>query len=55
MKVSWKEHRTNEDILCMVQEEISFMSTIRNRQKNWLGRVLRGNSLMKIALEGRLR
>ena len=52
MKVSWKEHRTNEDILCMVQEERSLMSTIRNRQKNWLGHVLRGNSLMQIASEG---
>ena len=38
----------------MVQEERSLMSTIRNRQKNWLGHVLRGNSLIKIALEGRM-
>jgi len=31
------------------------MSTIRNRQKNWIGHILRGNSVMKIALEGRMR
>jgi len=31
MKVSWKEHRTNEDILSIVQEERSVMSTIRYR------------------------
>ena len=30
------------------------MSTIRNGQNNWIGHVLRGNSLMKIALEGRM-
>jgi len=35
IKVSWKEHRTNEDILSMVQEERSMVSTIRNKQKNW--------------------
>ena len=44
----------NEDLLCMIQEERSLISTIRNRQKNWLGHVLRGNSLIKIALEGRM-
>ena len=38
----------------MAQEERSLISTIRNRQKNWLGHVLRGNSLMKIALEDRI-
>ena len=30
------------------------MSMIRNRQKNWLGLVFRGISVMKIALEGRM-
>jgi len=36
MMVSWKEHRTNEDILSMVREKRFMVSTIRNRHKNWL-------------------
>ena len=30
------------------------MSTMRHGQNNWLGHVLRGNSLLKTALEGRM-
>jgi len=45
----------NEKILSMAQlERYSKMSRIRNRLKNWIGHILRGNSLMKIALEGRM-
>jgi len=36
MMVSWKEIRTNEVILSMVQEERCMMSTLTNRQKNWM-------------------
>jgi len=41
MKISWTEHRSNQDVLDMVDENRSLMSTIRQRQKNWLGQVLR--------------
>jgi len=37
MKFSWKEPRTNKDILSMVQEERSMVSTIRIRQKSCIG------------------
>ena len=37
----------------MIQEESSLMITVINRRNNWLGHVLRENSLMKIVLEGR--
>jgi len=40
MKVSWKEHRPNEDILSMVQHKKIQVSTISNRQKNWIGHIL---------------
>lgn len=49
-----KGYRTNEDMLRMVREEIPIMTTIRKRLKNWLGHVLRENSLMKIASNSRM-
>jgi hypothetical protein len=37
-----------------VDEKCTLMDTIRRRQKNWLGHVLRGESLLKTVLEGRM-
>ena len=38
----------------MVDEKRSSMNTIRQRQKNWLGHVLRSESLLGTVLEGRM-
>jgi hypothetical protein len=54
MKISWTEHKTNDDVLKIVQEERTMIDTIRRRQKNWIGHILRGNSLLKTVLEGRM-
>jgi len=40
--------------LDMVDEYRSLMNTIRQRQKNWLGHVLRSESLLRTVLEGRM-
>jgi len=54
MKISWTEHRSNQDVLEMEDENRSLMNTIRQRQKNWLGHVLRSESLLCAVLEGRM-
>ena len=38
--VSWTEHKTNEEVLQMVETEREIMDTIRSRQKR-LGHILR--------------
>jgi len=48
MKVPWTEHKTNEEILKMVETEIKIMDTIRSRQQRWLGHILRHDSLLRI-------
>ena len=53
-KVSYKDHVTNEEVLKRVDEERSFMKSIVNRKKNWIGHVLRGEGLLKLVIEGRL-
>ena len=41
-RVSWEDKKTNEEVLCSVGEERSFIDTIRKRKKNWIGHVVRG-------------
>ena len=53
MKVPWTEHKTNEEILQMVETERKIMDTVRSRQKKWLGHILRHDSLLRITLESK--
>ena len=53
-KVSWKDKKTNEEILSLVGEEICLMKTIIKRKKDWIGHVVRGDNLLKRVLEGRM-
>ena len=38
----------------MVETERKIMDTVRSRQKRWLGRILRHDSLLRITLEGQI-
>jgi hypothetical protein len=53
-KISWTKHVSNEEVLMMVEEKRSLLDTIKIRQKNWVGHLLRGDSLQKEIIEGRL-
>jgi len=53
-KVSWRDMKTNEEVLQMVQEEKSLMDVIWKMKKNWIGDILRGESLLKEVIEGRM-
>jgi exonuclease III len=53
-KVSWEDGKTNEEVLRDVGEGRCFMEAIVRRKKNWIGHVLRGESLLRQVLEGRM-
>src|SRR6218665_1255705 len=53
-KVSWTEHKTNEEILETIGEERSLIRTIKTRQKKWIGHTLRGETLLKTVIEGKM-
>ena len=53
-KVSWQDKKTNEEVLVAVGEERCFVQAIVKRKKNWIGHVVRGNSLSKLVIEGRM-
>jgi len=41
-KISCTEHISNEELLKLVEEERSLLMTIRTRQRNWMGHIMRG-------------
>ena len=53
-KISWKDLKTNDEVLHLVEEERNFVVTIEKRKKNWIGHIVRGNGLLKLVLEGRM-
>src|SRR6218665_719463 len=53
-KISWRDMKTNEKVLQVVQEERSLMDVIWRRKKNWIGHILRGESLLREVTEGRI-
>ena len=54
-KISWTEHQTNEEVLEKVGEERDFIHTIRQRQRKWIGHTLRGESLLRTVIEGKMK
>jgi len=53
-KISWTEHKTNEEVLERIGEERTMLKTIRERQKKWIGHTLRGDNLVKTVIEGKM-
>lgn len=45
-KISWKEHKINEEVMGTIGEE-ALICTIREKQRKWIGHTLRGDSLLR--------
>ena len=50
-RINWMEHWKNVDVLLLVNEERSLNDTIRQRQKNWIGHILRYTSFTGCQLQ----
>ena len=52
-KISWRDMKTKEEVLQLVQEIRSLMDLIWRRNKNWIHHihVLRGESLLREVIE----
>ena len=53
-KVKYTEHKTNEEVMKEIEEDRSLIDTIRKRQRNWMGHVLRHDSLLRTIIEGKM-
>ena len=38
-KISWAEYIPDEELLKLVEEERSLLTTIRTRKRNWMGHI----------------
>ena len=54
-EVIWTDRKMNEEILGLMGEERNMIRTIWERKRNWIGHIARGDGLMKLELEGRLK
>ena len=52
--MKWSERVTNEQILDLIGENRTLTNNILRRKANWIGHILRRNSLLHDAIEGRL-
>ena len=44
----------NEEVPAAIGEERSLVEAVVKRKKNWIGHIVRGEGLLKLALEGRM-
>jgi hypothetical protein len=53
-KISWTDRVRNEDVLLRVKEERNIILTVKRRQGNWIGHILRRNCLVKHVVKGKI-
>jgi hypothetical protein len=53
-KNSWTDYVRNEDVLLRVKEQRNIIHEIRKRKANWIGHILRRNSLLQRVTEGKI-
>ena len=47
-KVSWADHVRNEEVLHRVKEVKNIIHTVKRRNADWIGHILRWNCLLKL-------
>lgn len=52
MKISWRDHITNQEVLQRIEEKRSLITTISIRRAKWLGHILRQDGLLLNIIEG---
>jgi len=53
-KISWTDYVRNEDVLLRVKEQRNILHEICKRKANWIGHILRRNSLLQRVTEGKI-
>jgi len=53
-KISWMDRVRNEEVLHRVKQERNILPTVKRRQINWLGLILRRNRLLLHVVEGNI-
>ena len=54
MRISWTEKKSNEEVMEMASYKRSLLKTIRKRQQQVLGFMIRADGLVKQVLSGKI-
>ena len=54
LKISWRDHITNEEVRRCIGIRKSLNETIKDRKKTWIGHMVRGNATIRTALEAQV-
>jgi hypothetical protein len=51
--IRWTDYMRNVEVLHKVKEERNILHTIKRTKANWIGHILRMNSLLRHVIEGK--
>jgi hypothetical protein len=54
MEISWTDRVRNKEVLHRVKDERNIVHTIKRRNANWIGHILRRNCPLKHVIEGKI-
>ena len=54
MKISWRENKTNEEVLTLADEQLYTIPTIKKRKMPYFRNMIRRNNIHRLILEGPL-
>ena len=55
LRISWKEHKPNEEVLNMMKTSLKLMKIIKKRKCDYFGHFIRRpNSIQRLLLEARI-
>ena len=54
LRILWKEHKTNREVLHKMITERSLLNTIKKGKCQYFGHIIRGNGVQRLLMEGRL-
>jgi hypothetical protein len=55
MEISWADRVRNGEVLHRVKGVRSILHTLKRRQANWIGHMLRRNCLLQHVIEGKIK
>ena len=54
LRISWKEHKTNGEILHKMKTKRSLLNTIRKSKCQYFGHIIRGDRVQRLLMKGRI-
>ena len=54
LRIPWTAHKTNEEVLTMMNTKLTLLTTIKQRKTAYFGHIMRRNGLQRLLADGKL-